>query len=221
MKILMITCSSRPGSNSTFLAERSTEVFSHLTQGSAERCEIERLHLPDMKIAPNTGIPVPADDYGRCVDSILKADVILFFTPVYWYNLPGSVKNFIDRLPPSPDFRAKLENKQLGMVFVSGSDPSAYSESLWKIQEMTSQRLKMHFHRGPWFVGFPPNTLASKVGEVDMKLREFASSFPLRQHLSSELLNSSSALFAGNNASAALVSPPPQPQAAAISAVPR
>ncbi len=38
------------------------------------------------------------DDFNLIAPEILKSDVIVFTMPVYWYSMPGQIKNVIDRI---------------------------------------------------------------------------------------------------------------------------
>jgi multimeric flavodoxin WrbA len=67
------------------------------------------VHLTDNKINPCLGcyskdpelckFPcVQKDDMQKIYPLLLKADAIVFGTPVYWFNMSGPMKTFIDRL---------------------------------------------------------------------------------------------------------------------------
>lgn len=51
---------------------------------------------------------MPADDLTALYPQILRADGLVLATPVYWANMSGLMKTFIDRLTP-------LENRQPGL----------------------------------------------------------------------------------------------------------
>ena len=38
------------------------------------------------------------DDFNQIANDLVEADVVVFSAPVYFYSLPGSMKNFVDRL---------------------------------------------------------------------------------------------------------------------------
>lgn len=38
------------------------------------------------------------DDFNVIAPAILEADAVVFAMPVYWYSIPGQIKNVIDRL---------------------------------------------------------------------------------------------------------------------------
>lgn len=67
------------------------------------------IHLIDNEIRPCLGCYstnprlckypcVQKDDMQKIYPLLIKADAIVFGTPVYWFNMSGLMKNFIDRL---------------------------------------------------------------------------------------------------------------------------
>lgn len=66
------------------------------------------------------------DDMKQLYDEVLKADGLIIATPIYWFNVPGVLKNFIDRLTALEnmifiDGRSWLEGKVLGVI-ATGND---------------------------------------------------------------------------------------------------
>ena len=100
--ILVLSSSPRKNGNSDILCEqfiKGAEESGHNT---------EKIYISDMKINYCTGCGV-CNTTGKCVqndemeklcEKILKADVIVFATPVYFYSMCGQMKVFIDRLVP-------------------------------------------------------------------------------------------------------------------------
>ncbi len=98
-KILIIETSLRSGSNSDRLAERFAE-------GAAEAGnEVEIISLKGKTIGFCTGC-FACHKIGRCVisddanaisEQMLRADVIVWATPIYYYEMSGQMKTMIDR----------------------------------------------------------------------------------------------------------------------------
>ncbi len=53
---------------------------------------------------------------------LILADAIIFATPVYWYNMSGMMKNFIDRLTSLENAGKLLDNKVAGFVVAAEED---------------------------------------------------------------------------------------------------
>lgn len=101
-KILVISTSLRANSNSDLLAE----VF---IEGAREAGrEAEKVSLKDKTIGfckgclacQKTGNCAIRDDAGEIVEKMLHADVLVFATPVYYYEMSGQMKTLLDRANP-------------------------------------------------------------------------------------------------------------------------
>ncbi len=60
---------------------------------------------------------------------IILADAIIFATPVYWYNMSGMMKNFIDRLTSLENAGKLLDNKVAAFIAVAEEDGAAHTIS--------------------------------------------------------------------------------------------
>ena len=58
------------------------------------------------------------DDMPILKDKLQAADVIVLITPIYWYQLSGKLKTFVDRWTDTlnPDFSSDLKGKGLALV---------------------------------------------------------------------------------------------------------
>ena len=100
--ILVLSSSPRKNGNSDILCEQ-------FIKGAKESGHnTEKIYISDMKINYCTGCGV-CNTTGKCVqhdgmeelcEKMLKADVIVFAAPVYFYSMCGQMKVFIDRLVP-------------------------------------------------------------------------------------------------------------------------
>ncbi|MEH7108367.1 flavodoxin family protein [Bacillus sp. JJ1764] len=83
---------------------------------------IDKRHSPE-------GFEDRNDDYNSIIDRILPHDILLFATPVYWYTMSGSMKNFIDRWSQTlrdsnyPDFKNIMATKKAYVIAVGGDQP--------------------------------------------------------------------------------------------------
>ena len=99
-KILVINGSSRKNGNTAKLSNAL------ITRSIQRGNQVEKYNIYDLNIGPCTACgkcykkkTVPCiidDDFNKIVESIKEAEVIVFSTPVYFYSIPGALKNLID-----------------------------------------------------------------------------------------------------------------------------
>ena len=100
-KIVVLTGSARKNGNSSAMAQAFLEaatakdhtVIRHdaalLNVGACHGCET----------CYSTGKPCTFDDdFNAIAQDLLTADGIVFAMPVYWYSMPGQIKNVIDKM---------------------------------------------------------------------------------------------------------------------------
>ncbi len=103
--ILVISSSIRNGSNSELLAKRFTEGA--LSSGN----HVDFVSLKGKNIqfclgclsCQKTGKCVLQDAANEIVEKMAKADVIVFATPIYYYEMSGQMKTLLDRANPLYD----------------------------------------------------------------------------------------------------------------------
>ena len=101
-KILVISTSLRKESNSDMLAE----AFMNGAREAGH--EVETVSLKNKTIGfckgclacQKTGSCVIRDDAGEIVEKMLHADVLVFATPIYYYEMSGQMKTILDRANP-------------------------------------------------------------------------------------------------------------------------
>lgn len=133
MKILLINGSPKgKRSNSLKLAYSFIEGFKNGCTDDEESISIDELHVASMNIAAckgcfacwqkTPGICCIKDDMQKVIGKLIDADLILWSFPLYYFNVPGILKNLIDRqLPMSLPFMSSKENG-----YGSGSHDSRY-----------------------------------------------------------------------------------------------
>ena len=108
-KVVVVSTSLRTNSNSELLAKSFVE-------GAKEAGnEVEYISLKNKDIrfcigclaCQKTGHCVIKDDVADIMNSVLEADVVVWATPVYYYEMSGQMKTLIDRLNPmySKDYK--------------------------------------------------------------------------------------------------------------------
>lgn len=118
--ILVLSSSPRKNGNSDILCDR-------FIQGATEVSHnIEKIYISDKNIGfcsackacYATGKCIQKDNMESIYPKVLKADVIVFSTPVYFYSMSAQLKVFIDRLVP---IYTKLLNKEV-YIFITAWD---------------------------------------------------------------------------------------------------
>lgn len=101
-KVIVISTSLRKGGNSDTLADE-------LIRGAKDSgANVEKISLEGKTIGfckgclacQKTQVCVIKDDSGYIAQKVKNADVIVFATPVYYYEMSGQMKTLIDRLNP-------------------------------------------------------------------------------------------------------------------------
>ncbi len=85
MKILFLNGSPNPNGNTAELARV-------LLKGK----DYETLNLVDYQINVYGQI-IPGDQFYEVLDKVKSADVLVIGSPLYWHNICGSVRTFLDR----------------------------------------------------------------------------------------------------------------------------
>lgn len=134
MNVLLINGSPKgKNSNSLKLAYSFIEGLKSEYANNGKEISIEELHVASMNIdackgcftcwKKTPGICCIKDDMKTVIDKQLEADIILWSFPLYYFSVPGILKNLIDRqLPMSLPFMSSREDG-----YGSGSHDSRYN----------------------------------------------------------------------------------------------
>ena len=132
-KVLVVNSSYRKNSNSSALGLR-------VAAGAvAAGKQVEVIDIGHLRIDPCRGCDacrrkpenfcVIKDDMQQFYARLLDAATLIFVGPVYWFNMNGQMKQFIDRLYAissslEPDGPSRLADKKIGAAFAyEGDDP--------------------------------------------------------------------------------------------------
>jgi multimeric flavodoxin WrbA len=123
MKILAISCSPRSHGNTVAILE---EALHGARDGGAEA---ELYSVSGKTIQPCDGCRACAatarchiaDDMQELYDKIVRADAIIFGTPIYFWGMTGQAKTIMDRTIALNQPGRNLTNKVAGVVVVCGS----------------------------------------------------------------------------------------------------
>ncbi|OYT62099.1 MAG: NADPH-dependent FMN reductase [Thermofilum sp. ex4484_15] len=155
VKVLGINSSPRKYGNSYKLLRIA------LRAAEEEGAGVEVLHLYDYEIRPCKGCVsdratkckypcIIDDDMKYLYDKVLSADALIISTPIYWFDVSGQLKNFIDRLTALEnmilfDGRSWLEGKVAGVI-VCGNDGGAVHVASTLLATLND----MGIHIPPW-----------------------------------------------------------------------
>ncbi len=108
-RVLVISTSIRPNSNSETLA-KSFAYGAEAAGNSVEYISLKDKHIEFCKgclACQTTGRCVIKDDVAKIMDEVLNADVVVWASPIYYYEMSGQMKTLIDRLNPmySKDYK--------------------------------------------------------------------------------------------------------------------
>lgn len=101
-RIFIVSSSPRKGGNSDALAEE----FKRGAEAAGN--EVEKVNVRDIDLKFCLGC-LYCQDHDRCVindsmndicNRVQKADILAFATPIYYYEMSGQLKTFLDRLNP-------------------------------------------------------------------------------------------------------------------------
>ncbi|EMD47956.1 iron-sulfur flavoprotein, putative [Entamoeba histolytica HM-3:IMSS] len=102
VKVLVLLGSYRENSSSSLYAKAFLEGLSSKTQ-----IESKTINLAQKKLDGCTGCYacspkesfycVIKDGFEEVMQEVVDSDIVIFAYPVYWYAIPGEIKNFVDR----------------------------------------------------------------------------------------------------------------------------
>ena len=110
--VLVVTSSLRGKSNSDILANKVLEG----AQETGHNVELISLKGKNIKFCigcmscANTGKCVLQDDVNEIREKVKNADTLVFVTPIYYYEMSGQLKTFLDRMNPLYDSDYKFKN---------------------------------------------------------------------------------------------------------------
>lgn len=121
-KVLILSSSPRKNSNSDTLCHS-------FAKGAKDKGnEVQEIFINDKKInfckacsycETHNGACSQHDDMAEIIDAILKSDVIVFASPVYFYTISGQLKTLIDRLVA---VYTKIKNKDIYYIFTAAEN---------------------------------------------------------------------------------------------------
>ncbi len=127
--VLVLAGSPRKGGNSDLLCDE-------LIRGAREAGNTtEKVYLQDLHIGPclacygcrGTGRCVQRDDMQALLEKMIRADVLVLATPVYFYAMDGQMKTMIDRTLPR---YTEIKNKDFYFIATAAAGAGAMERTI-------------------------------------------------------------------------------------------
>lgn len=182
MNILTIIGSSRSEGNTEYL---TNIVLKNIPHKKIDLKELTIYPIEDLRHTKKGFQPVD-DDHDYIIKEILKHDVLVFSTPIYWYSMSGLMKNFIDRFSQAirdnryPNLKEHLKNVETYVITVGGDNPRIKGLPLIQQFNYTFEFLNMPF--SGYIIG-----QASKPGEITNDYRAISEAETLNEQLKRKL----------------------------------
>ena len=120
-KVVIISATPRVNGNSHVLSEKFKKGAEDVGN------EVELISLRENKInycigcyyCQTNGKCFQNDGMNEILEKIVEADVLVFATPVYFYDVVGQMKTFIDRIFPKYE---KIKNKDMYLIATAGEN---------------------------------------------------------------------------------------------------
>ncbi len=135
-KVLIISGSPREGGNSDILCEQ----FKKGAQEAGN--EVEKVSLQQLTIKSclacygcrGTKTCVQKDDMAALLDKMVRADVLVLATPVYFYSMDGQMKIMIDRTLPR---YTEIQNKDVYFIATAAAGRRAMERTMQALRGLT------------------------------------------------------------------------------------
>ena len=149
-KVLIVNSSYRKNSNSNLISEQiakgAQEAGHSVTTLDISRLEIKPCHACYACLSDKAIGCVQKDGMTNAYPMVREADVIIYAAPIYWFNLGGQIKQFIDRCfaiasKRDADGKSPFAKKGLGAALAfEGDDPfdSGCINALRSLQDICS-----------------------------------------------------------------------------------
>lgn len=160
ISILIVSASPRKYGVARLVAEAARRMAIEIENVNAIKIDVYDYDIKPCKGCVSDDVmlcKVPCvyeDDMKKLYSVVEQADGMIFVSPVYWYNVPGPLKNFIDRLTVFENAifiegRSRLEGKVAGFIAV-GNDTGA----LAVIQNLMVTLNSMGVAIPPWALAY-------------------------------------------------------------------
>lgn len=157
-----LTLNAGPASNSSLTVKKTDSIKRVFLNASKNRngntvdyaktllngLEYSTVNLIDFHI-DQIGQETKEDEYAKVINLLREADVIVIGTPVYWSDMSGYLKTFIDRLNDIVTEDLKSQNAPLSgadvYLIIQGSDPKDAIPGITTVIKHISKRFFMNY----------------------------------------------------------------------------
>lgn len=177
MKIVGICGSPRKNGNSEW-------ALNYILNECEKFCNVENINIADKNILLCDGCLVCEEDYD-CIhkddmnyinNQLLNSDILIISTPVYFDNVPGVFKNFIDRTNPICN---KMKGKKAVVITFGQADEISWNNATQYINTYfdilgISVIGKYSFNARNKFDASNNNEIKNKLSQIILELEQIA-----------------------------------------------
>ena len=149
-KVVVITGSPRKNGNSAAMAEafiKAAEEKGHtVTRFDAAMMNVGGCHACETCFKSGKACSFD-DDFNTIAPHILEADDIVFAMPVYWYSIPGQIKNVIDKIYSFCVAGKDVAGKGCGLIACCEEEDMTVLDGVRMPLERSAALLKWHMIR--------------------------------------------------------------------------
>ena len=146
-KVVVITGSPRKNGNSAAMAEafiKAAEEKGHtVTRFDAAMMNVGGYHACETCFKSGKACSFD-DDFNTIAPHILEADDIVFAMPVYWYSIPGQIKNVIDKIYSFCVAGKDVAGKGCGLIACCEEEDMTVLDGVRMPLERSAALLKWH-----------------------------------------------------------------------------
>ena len=146
-KVVVITGSPRKNGNSAAMAEafiKAAEEKGHtVTRFDAAMMNVGGCHACETCFKSGKACSFD-DDFNTIAPHILEADDIVFAMPVYWYSIPGQIKNVIDKIYSFCVAGKDVAGKGCGLIVCCEEEDMTVLDGVQMPLERSAALLKWH-----------------------------------------------------------------------------
>lgn len=170
-KVLVLYGSSREQGNTEYLTEW---VLDHTPNVNVEKIYLRNTHIKPIKDERHSGklFPNYKDDYNQISIKMMQADILIFATPVYWYNMSSLTKLFVDRWTESlrgsnVDMKKQMTGKSMYVICTGANPDETVVHPMIGVFKLMAKYFDMKFKGYLWVNADRPGDIKSRANELE------------------------------------------------------